>query len=138
MDQKNLRRNRVEPARFYQGSGRRLSRAGNRAASDSGGRSRRLPRRGPTRNCAACLLGAIKPEGWLRLHMEGQAKLASALPEISYPFFSGTFWEGEENSPAWFTWEQKAYWVDGATRLALALGRRQIAGKRTRFSRLHA
>ena len=66
--------------------------------------------------------GAIKPEGWVRLHMEGQAKLASALPEISYPFFSGTFWEGEENSPAWFTWEQKAYWVDGATRLALALG----------------
>jgi len=66
--------------------------------------------------------GAIKPEGWVRLHMEGQAKLASALPEISYPFFKGTFWEGEENSPAWFTWEQKAYWVDGATRLALALG----------------
>lgn len=66
--------------------------------------------------------GAIKPEGWVRLHMEGQAKLASALSDISYPFFSGTFWEGEENSPAWFTWEQKAYWVDGATRLALALG----------------
>jgi DUF1680 family protein len=65
--------------------------------------------------------GAIRPEGWVRLHMEGQAKLASALPEISYPFFSGTFWEGEENSPAWFTWEQKAYWVDGAVRLALAL-----------------
>jgi DUF1680 family protein len=66
--------------------------------------------------------GAIKPEGWVRLHMEGQARLASALPEISYPFFKGTFWEGEENSPAWFTWEQKAYWVDGATRLALVLG----------------
>lgn len=66
--------------------------------------------------------GAIKPEGWLRLHMEGQARLTSALPEISYPFFRGTFWEGEENSPAWFTWEQRAYWVDGATRLALALG----------------
>lgn len=66
--------------------------------------------------------GAIKPEGWLKLHMEGQARLSSALPEISYPFLSGTFWEGEENSPAWFTWEQKAYWVDGATRLALVLG----------------
>jgi hypothetical protein len=65
--------------------------------------------------------GAIKPEGWVRHHLQGQAKLASALPEISYPFFSGTFWEGEENSPAWFTWEQKAYWVDGATRLALVL-----------------
>jgi DUF1680 family protein len=73
--------------------------------------------------------GAIKPEGWLKLHMEGQAKLTSALPEISYPFFSGTFWEGEENSPAWFTWEQKAYWVDGATRLALALGDDKLLAK---------
>ena len=73
--------------------------------------------------------GAIKPEGWLRLHMEGQAKLASALPEISYPFFNKTFWEGEENSPAWFTWEQKAYWVDGATRLALALGDEALLAK---------
>jgi hypothetical protein len=73
--------------------------------------------------------GAIKPEGWVRLHMEGQAKLASALPEISYPFFSGTFWEGEENSPAWFTWEQKAYWVDGATRLALVLGDETLLAK---------
>jgi uncharacterized protein len=73
--------------------------------------------------------GAIKPEGWLRLHLEGQAKLASALPDISYPFFSGTFWEGEENSPAWFTWEQKAYWVDGATRLALILGDNKLLAK---------
>jgi uncharacterized protein len=73
--------------------------------------------------------GTIKPEGWLRVHMEGQAKLASALPEISYPFFSGTFWEGEENSPAWFTWEQKAYWVDGATRLALILGDDELLSK---------
>lgn len=73
--------------------------------------------------------GAIKPEGWVRLHMEGQVRLASALPEISYPFFSGTYWEGEENSPAWFTWEQKAYWVDGATRLALALGDDKLLAK---------
>jgi DUF1680 family protein len=73
--------------------------------------------------------GAIKPEGWLRVHLEGQAKLSSALPDISYPFFSGTFWEGEENSPAWFTWEQKAYWVDGATRLALILGDEKLLAK---------
>jgi len=66
--------------------------------------------------------GAIKPEGWLKLHMEGQARLAGALPEISFPFFSGTYWEGAEDSPAWYTWEQKAYWVDGATRLGLVLG----------------
>jgi len=73
--------------------------------------------------------GTIKPEGWLRSHMEGQAKLASVLPDISYPFFSGTFWEGEENSLAWFTWEQKAYWVDGATRLALILGDEKLLSK---------
>lgn len=74
-------------------------------------------------------LGTIKPEGWLKLHMEGQARLTSALPEISYPFFGGTFWEGEENSPAWFTWEQKAYWVDGATRLGLVLGDDKVLAK---------
>jgi uncharacterized protein len=73
--------------------------------------------------------GTIKPEGWLRVHMEGQARLSSVLPDISYPFFSGTFWEGEENSPAWFTWEQKAYWVDGATRLALILGDEKLLAK---------
>ena len=74
-------------------------------------------------------IGAIKPEGWLKLHMESQARLTSALPEISYPFFSGTFWEGEEDSPAWFTWEQKAYWVDGATRLGLVLGDDKLLAK---------
>src|SRR5579871_2780216 len=73
--------------------------------------------------------GAVKPEGWLKLHLEGQARLAGALCEISYPFFSGTFWEGEENSAAWFTWEQKAYWVDGATRLALVLGDNALLAK---------
>ena len=73
--------------------------------------------------------GAIKPEGWLRVHLEGQARLTSALADISYPFFSGTFWEGEENSPAWFTWEQKAYWIDGATRLALVLGDEKLLAK---------
>ena len=66
--------------------------------------------------------GAIKPEGWLKIHMEGQSRLAGALPEIAFPFFSGTYWEGAEDSPAWYTWEQKAYWVDGATRLGLVLG----------------
>jgi len=65
--------------------------------------------------------GAIKPEGWVKLHMEAQARLTTVLPEISFPF-SGGFWEGEENSPAWYTWEQRAYWIDGATRLALVLG----------------
>jgi hypothetical protein len=74
-------------------------------------------------------LGAVKPEGWLRLHLEGQAKLASALPDISYPFLNGTFWEGEENSAAWYTWEQRAYWIDGAVRLALILGDDKLLAK---------
>jgi uncharacterized protein len=73
--------------------------------------------------------GAIRPEGWLEKHMEAQAELASALADISFPFFSGTFWEGEENSPAWYTWEQKAYWIDGATRLALVLGNDKLLAK---------
>jgi uncharacterized protein len=72
--------------------------------------------------------GAIKPEGWLKLHLEGQARLASVLPEIAYPF-SGGFWEGEENSAAWYTWEQRAYWIDGATRLALVLGDDKLLAK---------
>ena len=72
--------------------------------------------------------GAIKPEGWLKLHLEGQARLSSALPEISWPF-SGGFWEGEENFTYLYTWEQKAYWVDGATRLALVLGDENLLAK---------
>jgi len=92
-------------------------------------RKNRREVRGHLRNSAALPPGTIKPEGWLRSHMEGQAKLASVLPDISYPFFSGTFWEGEENSLAWFTWEQKAYWVDGATRLALILGDEKLLSK---------
>lgn len=75
--------------------------------------------------------GAVKPEGWMRLHMEGQARLASALPEISFPF-SGGYWEGEENSPVWFTWENKAYWIDGATRLALILEDASLLAKARR------
>ncbi len=73
--------------------------------------------------------GAVKPEGWLRAHLDGQARLTSALADISYPFFSGTFWEGEENSPAWFTWEQRGYWIDGGTRLALVLGDDKLLAK---------
>jgi len=76
--------------------------------------------------------GAIKPEGWLRLHLEAQAQLTGALTDISFPFASGSaaeFWAGEENSPAWYTWEQRAYWVDGATRLGLILGDDKVLAK---------
>lgn len=65
--------------------------------------------------------GAVKPEGWLQLYLQKQAReLAIHLPEVSWPF-SGPYWSGEEDRPDprlasgnWWPWEQKAYWVDGA------------------------
>lgn len=69
--------------------------------------------------------GAVQPEGWLRLTLERQAvELGSQLPNVSWPF-TDAYWAGKdgvEGSDAWWPWEQKAYWVDGATRLSLVLG----------------
>jgi uncharacterized protein len=66
--------------------------------------------------------GAVRPEGWLRTYLEKQAShLGSKLTEVSWPF-SGNYWSGEENSESWWPWEQRAYWIDGATRLGLVLG----------------
>ncbi len=66
--------------------------------------------------------GAVRPEGWLRGYLEKQAaQLGSKLPEVSWPFTSN-YWAGEEKAESWWPWEQKAYWLDGATRLALVLG----------------
>lgn len=70
--------------------------------------------------------GAVEPQGWLRLYLQKQGdQLASQLPQVSWPF-TGDYWAGEERSPqgdgAWWPWEQKAYWIDGALRCALALG----------------
>jgi hypothetical protein len=71
--------------------------------------------------------GAIEPHGWLRTYMEKQAaELGSQLPNISWPF-TEAYWAGEEQGEpgntedAWWAWEQKAYWLDGATRLSLVL-----------------
>jgi uncharacterized protein len=74
--------------------------------------------------------GAIQPEGWLRQYMEKQAtQLALNLPKISYPF-NRDYWNGldydESTGFQWWPWEQKAYWIDGATRLALALKDEQL------------
>jgi hypothetical protein len=59
--------------------------------------------------------------------MEKQAaELGSQLPNISWPF-TESYWAGEEQGEpgntedAWWAWEQKAYWLDGATRLSLVL-----------------
>ncbi|MGA2169487.1 MAG: beta-L-arabinofuranosidase domain-containing protein [Terracidiphilus sp.] len=70
--------------------------------------------------------GTIQPEGWLRGYLEKQAsQLGSQLPQISWPF-TGAYWAGEEHGvpgfeDSWWPWEQKAYWIDGATRLAIVL-----------------
>lgn len=70
--------------------------------------------------------GAIEPTGWLKLWLRKQAdQLGSQLPQISWPF-SSNYWAGEEDpqdagEDAWWPWEQRAYWIDGATRLALVL-----------------
>jgi hypothetical protein len=70
--------------------------------------------------------GAVRPEGWLRLLLEKQAaQLGSQLPQVSWPF-TEAYWAGKENAEpgkndAWWPWEQKAYWIDGATRLAIVL-----------------
>jgi hypothetical protein len=70
--------------------------------------------------------GAVEPQGWLRTMLEKQAaQLGSQLPQVSWPF-TAAYWAGEENvdgvkDDAWWPWEQKAYWIDGATRLALVL-----------------
>jgi hypothetical protein len=65
--------------------------------------------------------GAVRPEGWLRHWLEKQAaQLGSKLPQVSWPF-TDAYWAGEETAERWWPWEQKAYWLDGATRLALVL-----------------
>jgi uncharacterized protein len=65
--------------------------------------------------------GAVRAEGWLLGYLQKQAsQLGSMLPQVSWPF-TGAYWAGEENAESWWPWEQKAYWLDGAARLALVL-----------------
>jgi hypothetical protein len=64
--------------------------------------------------------------GWLQTYLIKQAaQLGSQLPRISWPF-TEAYWAGEELAESWWPWEQKAYWVDGATRLALVLKDKQL------------
>lgn len=63
--------------------------------------------------------GAVEPQGWLGAWLHKQADtLALQLPEVSYPF-NKPYWAGYEQAPSWWPWEQRAYWTDGATRLAI-------------------
>lgn len=85
--------------------------------------------------------GAVQPDGWLRLYLGKQAEqLGSQLPQISWPF-SDAYWEGEEKAESWWPWEQKAYWIDGATRLALVLNDQRLmaqVGATIRYTLQHA
>ena len=70
--------------------------------------------------------GAITPRGWLRTYLEKQAsQLGSRLPQVSWPF-TEAYWAEEHEGESWWPWEQKAYWIDGATRLALVLQDEQL------------
>ncbi len=77
--------------------------------------------------------GEVRPEGWLQLYLQKQAReLAIHLPDVSWPF-SDAYWSGEENRPdpklasgRWWPWEQKAYWIDGALRCALVLDDKEL------------
>ncbi len=84
--------------------------------------------------------GAVRPDGWLREYLEKQAaELGSKLPQISWPF-SADYWATEQEGESWWPWEQKAYWVDGATRLALVLqdeGLMAQVGKPIRYTLSH-
>jgi hypothetical protein len=84
--------------------------------------------------------GTVLPEGWLRNLLQKQADgLGLHLPEISWPF-TKDYW-GEETQPAhfapeqayevWWPWEQRAYWIDGNTRLAILLNQGELLKKAT-------
>ncbi|MDE1163376.1 MAG: glycoside hydrolase family 127 protein [Acidobacteriaceae bacterium] len=84
---------------------------------------------------------AIQPHGWLQLYLKRQAStLAYALADTSWPFDT-PYWQGEEQAPSWWPWEQVAYWVDGATRCALTTGDQKLmdrALERIRYTLSHA
>jgi len=85
--------------------------------------------------------GAVRPEGWLRVYLEKQAaQLGSQLPDISWPF-TRQYWAEEQEGESWWPWEQNAYWIDGATRLALVLGDQALlekVGRRIQYTLSHA
>lgn len=69
--------------------------------------------------------GAVRADGWLAGWLGKQVDgLGYHLADVSWPF-SSAYWQGQElngQSEEWWPWEQKAYWIDGARRLALVTG----------------
>lgn len=84
--------------------------------------------------------GAVMPGGWLQLYLDRQAEhLGYSLPDVSWPF-SDPYWAGKESAGSWWPWEQNAYWIDGATRCALATGNEalmQRAMQRIQYTLAH-
>jgi hypothetical protein len=82
------------------------------------------PERLPFAQLSELTPGAVKPDGWLKLHLRKQAKFAEALTTMAWPF-TAPFWNGGEaeitNKHRWTGWEQKGYWIDGALRCAIVL-----------------
>jgi hypothetical protein len=76
--------------------------------------------------------GAVRPEGWLRTYLEKQAsQLGSRLPQVSWPF-TEAYWAEEQEGESWWPWEQKAYWIDGAVRLAIVLQDQELLAQATK------
>lgn len=85
--------------------------------------------------------GAILPEGWLETWLEKQADgLGSHLPEVSWPFtedywgeeHQGAYFTPEQEYEVWWPWEQRGYWIDGATRLGILLRKPDLLERATK------
>lgn len=85
--------------------------------------------------------GAVKPQGWLHGYLEKQAaQLGSNLPKTSWPFtedfwgdqLQGDYFVKDQQWEEWWPWEQRAYWIDGATRLGILLEDENLLATATR------
>ena len=85
--------------------------------------------------------GAVLPEGWLKTWLQKQAaELGSHLSEVSWPFtedywgteHQGAYFTPEQEYEVWWPWEQRAYWIDGATRLGLLLNQPDLLERTTK------
>lgn len=85
--------------------------------------------------------GTVLPEGWIESWLQKQAaELGSHLPEVSWPFtqdywgeeHEGAYFTPEQEYEVWWPWEQRAYWIDGATRLGILLREQALLQKTTK------
>jgi len=71
--------------------------------------------------------GSIRPQGWLKQLLEKQRDgLTGHIRTIFWPF-TGQMWSKDEDREVeWESWEQVAYWCDGAIRLGVELEDRAL------------